>query len=281
MFSFLIQNISNMEGWERVQLVMTETGHNKNSFSKIIGLKNNVTITRIINEKRNPSRSTVEKIITRFPRYNFEWLYRGRGEIYNNYPLAVDDLPVLKEPNARQLSPVGRESKLYLETVTGTKYFELANGHYKMRVPLVPYNGYAKYASDVANDVPMENRDLKDADFIVNRLTEGNYMSFEINGDSMDDETKHSLSHGDKVLAKQVDKMYWHAGLHFKRFRFWVVVTDTSVWIKEIVAQNPETGEITLHSLNTSPEYTDFDFNLNDARQIFYIVQKVSAPIVY
>ena len=73
-----------MEGWERVQYIMEKEGFNKNSFSATIGIKNNVTITRIINEKRNPSRSTCEKIVSRFPHYNIEWLLEGKGDITNS-----------------------------------------------------------------------------------------------------------------------------------------------------------------------------------------------------
>lgn len=50
-----------MEGWERIKLIIEKEGLNKNSFSAAIGLNNNVTITRIINEHRSPSRSTCEK----------------------------------------------------------------------------------------------------------------------------------------------------------------------------------------------------------------------------
>lgn len=72
-----------MEGWERVQYIMEIEGFNKNSFSAAIGINNNVTITRIINERRNPSHSTCEKIISRFPKYNLEWLEFGIGDMIN------------------------------------------------------------------------------------------------------------------------------------------------------------------------------------------------------
>ena len=70
-----------MEAWERIQKIMDEEGLNKNSFSKAIGISNNVTITRIINEKRSPSRSTCEKIVTAFPKYNLTWILTGEGNM--------------------------------------------------------------------------------------------------------------------------------------------------------------------------------------------------------
>ena len=83
-----------MEGWERIQYVINNEGLNKNSFSKAIGLNNNVTITRIINEKRNPSRNTCKKIVERFPKYNMGWLLTGEGDsltsTYSNNKVTVN-----------------------------------------------------------------------------------------------------------------------------------------------------------------------------------------------
>lgn len=70
-----------MEGWERVKKIMDREGLNKNSFSLAVGLTNNVTITRIIKEHRNPSPNTCKKIIERFPQYNYVWLLKGEGEM--------------------------------------------------------------------------------------------------------------------------------------------------------------------------------------------------------
>ena len=75
-----------MESWERLQLIMKMEGLNKNSFSAAIGLSNNVTITRIINEHRSPSKATCEKIVKAFPKYNIDWLLKEEGEMMkNNY----------------------------------------------------------------------------------------------------------------------------------------------------------------------------------------------------
>lgn len=70
-----------MESWERVKYIMDNEGLNKNSFSSAIGSSNNVTITRIINEQRKPSRSTCEKIVNAFPKYSLNWLLTGEGDM--------------------------------------------------------------------------------------------------------------------------------------------------------------------------------------------------------
>ena len=55
---------------------------NINSFSKAIGLTNNVTIGRIVNESREPSFQILNKIIQTFGNINANWLITGRGEMF-------------------------------------------------------------------------------------------------------------------------------------------------------------------------------------------------------
>ena len=70
---------------ERIELVIKELKHNKNSFSKAIGLGNNVTIGRIINERRDPSYDVLHKIIQTFGnKINARWLLTGEGQMRTN-----------------------------------------------------------------------------------------------------------------------------------------------------------------------------------------------------
>jgi DNA-binding XRE family transcriptional regulator len=73
-----------MESWERIKLIIENERLNKTSFSKAIGITNNVTITRIINEQRTPSLTTCEKIVSAFPQYNLNWILTGEGEMLNS-----------------------------------------------------------------------------------------------------------------------------------------------------------------------------------------------------
>lgn len=80
-----------MESWERVKYIMDNEGLNKNSFSSAIGSSNNVTITRIINEQRKPSRSTCEKIVNAFPKYSLNWLLTGEGDMLTQKEETIKD----------------------------------------------------------------------------------------------------------------------------------------------------------------------------------------------
>lgn len=102
-----------MEAWERIEVIMKEEGLNKNSLSRRMGLQNNVTITKIVNDHRNPQISTLEKLADAFPQYNRAWV------IYGNEPkMAVDaqngdNLPL----SPKGLGSVGGNEKILLETL--------------------------------------------------------------------------------------------------------------------------------------------------------------------
>lgn len=67
---------------ERVKCIIKELGLNMNSFSKEIGLTNNVTIGKMINERRNPSYDVILKIVSKCPQFSLDWLIKGNGEKY-------------------------------------------------------------------------------------------------------------------------------------------------------------------------------------------------------
>ena len=86
---------------ERIELVIKELGYNKNSFSKAIGLGNNVTIGRIINEKRDPSYDVLQKIIQTIGHVISEkWLLNGDGQMKINAGMTVANDPEQPYPIA-------------------------------------------------------------------------------------------------------------------------------------------------------------------------------------
>lgn len=259
-----------MESWERVQVIMDETGHNKNSFSAAIGLSNNVTITRLINEHRTPSRITCQKIIDAFPKYSFEWLFSGQGEKYNSH----------SHIEAEIKSSTEDKGVFFVENSKGAKFYDLGNGKYRMLVKNVPFCAYARFANE-ADTLEPNKEDWEDDFFVVSQIVHGNYLSFEIKGDSMDDGTRESFEDGDRVLVRELDRVHWKDGLRYHKSPYWVIVFDSSVLIKQIVNQDLNTGIITCHSLNTSPQYSDFQLNLDEIRKLYYVVQKKPKAVDY
>jgi transcriptional regulator with XRE-family HTH domain len=80
---------------DRIALLIKELGLNKNSFSKEIGLKNNSTITNIINNPdRSPSYDVIFRIVSRWEHLNIRWLIAGQGEMFS---LAEDSYPNIND----------------------------------------------------------------------------------------------------------------------------------------------------------------------------------------
>ncbi|WP_430811303.1 MULTISPECIES: S24 family peptidase [unclassified Carboxylicivirga] len=162
--------------------------------------------------------------------------------------------------------------KDYLHTgPTGNTYKDLNNGKYKVSVPLVPAYAYAQYLTDYQADELKERFEY--VDFVVDFIGKGKYYAFEIKGDSMDDDSKRSIPDGSTVLARDVKQEYWKDKLHFNKFPYWIIVHQNSIMCKQIVEHDVERGVIKCHSLNDSPEYSDFEVDLREVRQLLNIVK--------
>lgn len=230
-----------MEAWKRVEFIIEKEGLNKNSFSKAIGISNNVTITRIINEHRTPSRATCEKIVSAFPAYNLEWLLTGEGNMltdapsqtYHSNARPVDDLSYMNVPVIHIKAQCG-----YLAGYGDTEYIDT--------LPTMPV--------------------------IVDKTYHGKYRIFEAEGDSMDDNSRLAICDGDKVLAREVRRDLWLPKLHINDWYFVIVHRTNGISIKQITAQDDK-GNITCHSLNKL--FNDYTVNLDDVVEIYNVIKVV------
>lgn len=256
-----------LDSMERIQVTGYKLKQN--------GIVNNeATLTKIKRNIQQPSRKMLDKYLECYSEINSVWLLTGEGEMLSTTPKALEQgaAPSIISENSNEL---------YLETKCGIKYYNLGDNKYKMRVPFVPYNAYARYACETSEPIQQEKEEWGEIDFIVDRIGHGSYMAFEIKGDSMDDDSKRSFAEGDKVLVRELDQIHWKDGIRYNQYPFWIIVLSNTILCKEIINHNIEFGEITCHSLNPSPEYSDFTISLNKVYRLFNVVQKVPAPINY
>lgn len=226
-----------MEAWERIQKIMDEEGLNKNSFSKAIGISNNVTITRIINEKRSPSRSTCEKIVSAFPKYSLTWILTGEGNMLTD-TTSLDEASKIDEPII-------------------------------LRVPLVSQYAQAGYLCGYADAAYMAT--LPTIPYIVDHEAQGHYVAFEVKGDSMNDGTEEAILEGDRLLCREIMPHLWaDSKLHIRKWDFVIVHTE-GILVKRIIDHDVDNHTITIHSLNSI--YPDKVINLSDVKQIFNVIE--------
>lgn len=149
-----------------------------------------------------------------------------------------------------------------------------AVGAYKvMWVPLVSIYAYAGYMSGYGDAEYISALPLEP--FMVDRDYKGNYLCFEIRGDSMDDGTRDSICARDIVLAREIGRDHWRSKLHLNKWNFIIVTKEDGIICKQIIDHDTERGEITVHSLNAM--YEDKKIALNQVVQIFNIV-RVTRP---
>lgn len=213
------------------------------------------TIANYIEGKTNPNKSNIA-ILAAYFKVNEEWLTKGEGSISRSEKMY--------------------EEEPFLVTKSGVKYYQMSNGKFRMRVPFIPVKAYAKYV-DEFRDAEFMGDEYEEFDFIVDKIGHGRYFAFEIKGDSMDNDSKRSLSNGDIVLARELCQEHWRSRLHTDNYPNWIIVLDNTILCKQIVDQDLVNCKITCHSLNPSPEYADFELNLDDVRQLCNIVQRVSS----
>lgn len=182
----------------------------------------------------NTRMSTLDKISNAFPDLNINWLRTGEGEMLKQTPNAVEFHPT------RQAG-----------------------------IPLVSQYAQAGYLGGYCDPEYIDA--LPTIDFTPDREMTGNYLAFEVKGDSMDDGTKESYIEGEIVICREVEKNYWRDSRLFFNKRDFVIVHKEGVLIKRIVAHDIDRHLITIHSLN--PLYQDRIIDLSEVMQIFSIVE--------
>lgn len=167
--------------------------------------------------------------------FNLEWLLKGEGSSM-----------LMTAPNASVFNP---------DRTAG--------------IPLVSQYAYAGYLSGYADQEYIES--LPVIDFTPDREMTGNWLAFEVKGDSMDDGSKESYVDGEIVICREVEPDYWRDSRLFINKRDFVIVHEDGILIKRIIEHDVEKHLITIHSLN--PMYRDRVINLAEVRQIFSVVE--------
>lgn len=235
----------------------------RNRFEKMAGL----SLGYITKLKNAPRPEKLVKILHAAPDLNRVWLLTGEGSMLTSGspPKEVDDIPSNAVPSeAMEIEYAGENSN------DGIFFRDRNSGKLYISVPHVPYAARGEFPNPGDRLDPMGEwgREI----YEVDRKANGRYISFDVRGDSMDNGMRRCLQDGDKVLVRELELDYWRtlrAGDH----RYWVLVFSSSVLIKEISSFDSETGVITCHSLNPSPEYHDFTLSLDDVRHLYYVIK--------
>ena len=238
-------------------------GIGQNKFEKMAGISNGY----ISNIKSTPRDEKLTKILQVSPDLNRVWLLTGEGEMLNTSGM-ID--PGSVAPSNAVPSEEVTEVECAGENKNAGVFFRDKNGQLYISVPHVPYAARAEFPNLADSLEPLANwgREV----YAVDRKANGRYISFDIRGDSMDNGMHGSLRDGDKVLVRELERDNWRT-LRTGDHRYWVLVFGASVLIKEISNFDPNSGIVTCHSLNPSPEYHDFNIHLDEVRHLYYVIR--------
>jgi DNA-binding XRE family transcriptional regulator len=170
------------------------------------------------------------------------------------------------------------------ENKNGNQFIELPNGQFYMLMPLAEFKIQAGFLSNYQDAEFL--MDLSQHGILVDKPVQGRYVAFRVNGDSMDDGSSNAITRNSIVSTRELQRHLWEGKLRFKDFPYWVIYTTQSKMplLKEITEHNVAEGYIVCHSLNDSPEFSDFKLSMNDIQALFYVIdvnKTVSRKMIY
>lgn len=153
----------------------------------------------------------------------------------------------------------------------GNEFYPKEDGSFNIKAELIPFEAYASYL-ETYNDASVQN-DFSLVTFNVDHIGRGNYKAFRIKGDSMNGGGIYDTPDKALVLGRELLQHHWKDGFGDTDYG-WIILSQSNIFHKDIIDFNTETGDIICHSRNKSPEYSDFELNLNEVYQIFKVIKR-------
>ena len=224
----------------RFLIAVKDTGLNGAEIGRRIPELSSQKLYNLRNERNGITLENIISFTREFPKYSLIWILNEKGSMINSF-----------SKNEAEIAP--------------TSY---------MQVPMVPVFAQAGFLTGYGDQVYMD--ELPSVFWEVDKQHKGNYVCFEVKGDSMDDESARSILEGDKILGREVQRHHWINKLHINKWNYIIVHKEEGIVVKKIVEHNVEKGIIKCHSLN--PFYDDFELNLNDVIALFNVVDLKRKP---
>jgi len=115
--------------------------------------------------------------------------------------------------------------------------------------------------------------ELKQVSFTVDHIGKGNYICFEVMGNSMNGGKIDDTKEGAELLCRELGRQHWRDGFKSNDYG-WVIIHKETVLFKDIKSLDNETGDIVCSSRSGLPQHPDFTINLNDVRQIWKVIKR-------
>lgn len=203
----------------------------------------------------------IEEIATTFPDINKEWITDNKGTMFLSDDALINgkninfSISKVKSKNGTQeVTPIPEQNYMMVEYVDLSASAGMLGGD---------------FSADVIDKLPDTHKRL-----VPREYREGSYLVVRVNGDSMDDGTKRSLSDGDEILVR-----LWTDPIETLpiRSKLFVLTTRSGHIVKQITKIDHNKKVITCHSFN--PLYPDQVVDFNELIQIFTVEKIVNSKI--
>lgn len=203
----------------------------------------------------------IEEIVTTFPDINKEWITDNKGTMFlsdnafiNGKDLSHSISKLKSKNGTEEVSPVAEQNYMIVE------YADLA-------VSAGMLGG--DFSEAFVESLPETHKRL-----IPREYNEGNYLVVRVNGDSMDDGSKRSLSDDDEILIR-----LWTDSIDTLpiRSKLFVLTTRSGHIVKQITKIDHKKQQITCHSFN--PLYPDQIVDFDEVIQLFTVEKIVNSKI--
>ena len=223
-------------------------------------------VSVLLSSKRSFGRKSAAKWSDAFG-FNPLWLMSGEGDMFLDNAMGMAS------------RVYDNQMEFVMENSNGARFYRTPT-RLLMTVKLVPFAAYGRFL-DPLEHIEAEREEWEEETFEVPNVVHGQYWSFQVKGDSMDNGQRDSFEEGDRVLVRNLHRQYWKDPVRFHTHPYWVVVTKSSILLKQMIAQDVVNGTFTFHSLNPSVEYADFTLHMDDINYLFYVLKKKAKEISY
>lgn len=288
-----------IEAGKRFERLRLDLGYKfANDFAPVLGellykLPNKLydagSISKIENGRMAIPPKLIVELSTRF-RVNPRWLTNGEEPMYLenlkrqpsqmkfSQPEEDEGDTVHEGPTGfyRNARPKGQPIGEPFTTTAGAIFQELSTGKFLMSVPVVNIKARAGFAGGGYGD-PEFVESLPKKSIEVESVHKGDYLWFDIDGDSMNDGTiENAIPSGSSVLTRNIKMDLWRSQFHYKQYKSFVIVHKTDgIFCKAITHHDVEKGIITCHSINPNKRmYPDFTVYLDDCLQIRNVLRR-------
>ena len=226
-------------------LIEEKIVHSQTHFGDLVGVSKG-NMSKYLNGQKEPKEDLLTRVVQavqpRAPLLSESWLLTGEGS------MLVDSTPRVEVES--NVSPVRTGDLQWME------------------IPLVPYKACAGVLAGFGD--PIWQEDKQTMQVLVDQRLHGDYVIYEVYGDSMNDGSAQAFLEGDFLLCRLLPQSDWQYGIKKRTATYCVIATHTEgIVLKQVTHHDKAEGIITCHSLN--PDYSDYDVKLSEVQALFYV----------